>query len=278
LKHNRANGEDNRDGHNDNQSWNCGVEGPTDDPRIRSLRERQKRNFLCTLMMSQGVPMLLAGDEFGRTQHGNNNAYCQDNEISWIDWNLDETQKELLEFTRRLIAFYHTHPVLRRRKFFQGRKVRGSGAKDITWFRPDGKEVSRDDWKDNNVRCIGLHLAGDAISEVDEQGNPIIDATLLILLNAHHERLPFVLPEHEDEQCWEPIIDTQQASNGGAKLWQGGEKYQLEARSLAILCVKDVAIPRKTAAKRAKVMSRLRLAVSHLLRAPHADNVSASTG
>jgi len=278
-KHNSANGEENRDGHNDNESWNCGVDGPTDDLKIRNLRERQKRNFLSTLILSQGVPMLLAGDEFGRTQRGNNNAYCQDNEISWIDWNLDESQKQLLEFTRCLIELYHKHPVLRRRKFFQGGKVRGSGAKDITWFRPDGKEVSRDDWKDANVRCIGLHLAGDAISEVDDKGNPIVDETIFVLLNAYHERIPFILPDQEDEQCWEAVIDTRQARlNDDPKLFSQGEAYELEARSLALLCVKDVAVPRKSAVKRAKVISRLRLAFSNLIRSPQSDNVSASTG
>ncbi len=265
-KHNEANGENNCDGHGHNLSWNCGVEGPTDDAEINALRERQKRNFLATLILSQGVPMLVAGDEFGRTQHGNNNAYCQDNEISWVDWNLDEEGQQLLQFTRQLIQLFHQHPTLRRRKFFQGRKVRGSEAKDITWFRPDGKEMRKDDWKDPHVRCIGLRLAGDAISEVDDQGNPILDDTLFVLMNAYHEKLSFVLPGHEDDQCWEPALDTSWA---GPKTTEepmfAGESYPLEARSVALLFVKETAIRPKSDLKRTRIISRLRLAFSNLL-------------
>ncbi|HEX3034291.1 MAG TPA: glycogen debranching protein GlgX, partial [Thermodesulfobacteriota bacterium] len=193
-KHNEANGEGNRDGHNDNQSWNCSVEGPTDDPGIIALRERQKRNFLATLFLSEGVPMLLHGDEIGRTQHGNNNAYCQDNKISWVDWNLDERKSDLLEFTRYVIHLSNEHPVLHRRKFLQGRKIRGSEVKDLTWFRPDGKEMTEEGWSNPETRCFGLRLAGDAIDEFDERGNRIVDDTLLILLNSHYESVPFVLP------------------------------------------------------------------------------------
>src|ERR687898_572297 len=152
-KHNEANGEENRDGESHNRSWNCGVEGPTDDPAVNALRLRQKRNFLATLFLSQGVPMLLAGDEFGRTQLGNNNAYCQDNEISWLDWKLDRPRRELLQFTRFLIRFRDEHPVLRRRHFFQGRRIRGSEVKDLAWFRPDGKEMSDEDWNNAEARC-----------------------------------------------------------------------------------------------------------------------------
>src|SRR5581483_796708 len=166
-KHNEANGEENRDGHDHNLSWNCGVEGPTEDPAIVVLRARQQRNFLATLLLSQGVPMLQAGDEIGRTQQGNNNAYCQDNEISWIDWNLDRSRRELLKFTQFLIQLFHRHPVLRRRKFFQGRKIHGSEVKDLSWFRPDGKELTPEDWNVGYARCLGLRLAGDAIEEVD---------------------------------------------------------------------------------------------------------------
>ena len=184
-KHNLANGEDNRDGHGHNLSWNCGVEGPTDDPKIENLRQRQMRNFLTTLLFSQGVPMLLAGDEFGRTQQGNNNAYCQDNEISWVDWNLQPWQQELLAFTRTVVELFHKHPSLRRRKFFQGRKVMGSTIKDITWFRPDGEEMTPADWSNPEAHSLAMRLAGNAITETDDRGEPIVDDSLFILLNAH---------------------------------------------------------------------------------------------
>ncbi|MGH8057253.1 MAG: glycogen debranching protein GlgX, partial [Candidatus Entotheonellia bacterium] len=207
-KHNEANGEDNRDGHEANVSWNCGAEGPTDDPAILALRARQQRNFLATLVLSQGVPMLQAGDEIGRTQQGNNNAYCQDNPLSWVDWQLDRPRRELLEFTRRLIQFRHQHPVLRRRKFFQGRRIRGSEVKDLAWFRPDGKEMTDEDWQNPYARCLGLRLAGDAIEDVDDRGNRIVDDTLLILLNAHYEPIPFVLPAHRRKVRWDLVLDT----------------------------------------------------------------------
>ncbi|MBI1998319.1 MAG: glycogen debranching protein GlgX [Deltaproteobacteria bacterium] len=235
-KHNEANGEDNRDGHNENLSWNCGVEGDTDDAAVLALRDRQVRNFLATLILSQGVPMLLAGDEIGRTQRGNNNAYCQDNEISWLDWNLDRSRRELLEFTRFLIRLFHRHPVLRRRHFFQGRKIRGSEVKDLAWFRPDGKEMTDDDWNNPESRSFGLRLAGDAIEEVDARGNRIVDDTLLILLNARHEPVPFVLPAHRRKLLWRVALDTKEpAVSRGQRQMRGGETYELEARSLVLL-------------------------------------------
>jgi glycogen operon protein len=239
-KHNQGNGEDNRDGANDNSSWNCGVEGPTDDPGILELRARQKRNFLATLMLSQGVPMLLHGDEIGRTQGGNNNAYCQDNETSWVDWDLDETRRQLLEFTRFLIQIRHQHPVFRRRKFFQGRATRGSEVKDITWFRPDGNEMVDEDWNNPETRCFGFRLAGDALNELDKRGNPIVDDTVLILLNAHYEPLPFVLPDYKSEAHWELLLDTREAT--GMREHppvKTGESYELEARSLALFCRRE---------------------------------------
>src|SRR5215468_10533818 len=195
-KHNEANGERGQDGADDNQSWNHGVEGETDDPAILALRERQKRNLLATLFLSQGVPMLLGGDEMGRTQRGNNNGYCQDNEISWFDWRLDDRRRDFLRFTRLLIALRRQHPVLRRRQFFFGRRVLGSELKDVTWFRPDGREMGEADWGNPAARSIGLRLSGDALDEVDARGEPIVDDTLLVLLNAHHEAVPFVLPAH----------------------------------------------------------------------------------
>lgn len=236
-KHNEGNGEENRDGHNDNISWNCGAEGETDDIELLALRERQKRNFLATLMLSQGVPMLLAGDEIGRTQKGNNNAYCQDNEVSWIDWKLDRPRRQLLEFTGYLIRLVHAHPVLRRRHFFQGWRIRGSEVRDLVWFRPDGKEMTDEEWNDSENRCFGLRLAGDAIEESDERGNPIVDDTLLILLNAHHETISFVLPAHRRKVRWEFILDTYdpKSNRKKARHMRGGEVYELNARSLALL-------------------------------------------
>jgi glycogen operon protein len=234
-KHNEANGEGNQDGLTENLSWNCGVEGPTDDPAILTLRERQKRNFLATLFLSQGVPMLLAGDEMGRTQQGNNNAYCQDNEISWVDWNPDRPRLELLEFTRTLIRLFHRHPVLHRRKFFHGRMIRGSEVKDLTWFRPDGKEMSDEDWNNPFARSLGLRLGGDAIEEVDERGHRIVDDTFMVLLGAHDESISFILPTQRSKMRWELVLDTREATGRRRyRLMRGGEPYQLEARSLAL--------------------------------------------
>src|SRR4029453_10845206 len=207
-KHNEANGEDNRDGTNDNLSWNCGVEGPTDDPAITALRERMLRNFLATLFLSQGVPMLLGGDEIGRSQQGNNNAYCQDNELSWVNWTLSRTAKAQVEFTRRLIRLRLGHPVFHRRGFFQGRRIAGSEVKDLSWFRPDGKEMTDEEWTNGSTRCLGLRLAGDAIEEVDRAGESIRDDTFLLLLNAHHEPIDFVLPAHRARMRWELVLDT----------------------------------------------------------------------
>jgi isoamylase len=235
-KHNEANGEENRDGHNENLSWNCGAEGETDDPAILALRARQKRNFLATLLLSQGVPMLLAGDEFGRSQWGNNNAYCQDNEVSWVDWKLDRPQRELLEFTKLLIRISHQHPVLRRSHFFQGRKIRGSEVKDLAWFRPDGKEMTDEDWANPEMRCFGLRLAGDAIEEVDARGNRVVDDTLLILLNAHHETIPFVLPAHRRKLHWWVILDTSEPiTRREQRQLRGAAPYPLKERSLVLL-------------------------------------------
>jgi glycogen operon protein len=235
-KHNEKNGEENRDGTDNNLSWNCGAEGPTDDPTILALRERQKRNFLATLLLSQGVPMLLGGDEIGRTQRGNNNAYCQDNEISWYDWKLDRPRRELLAFTRNLIRLRREHPVLRRRQFFYGRRLQGSEVKDLAWFRPDGKEMTEENWQDRLARCIGLRLAGDAIEEVDTLGDRITDDTFLLLLNAHHAPLPFILPAHRPGVMWELLLDTRTPE--GRRLhrpMRGGEVYELEARCVALL-------------------------------------------
>jgi isoamylase len=235
-KHNEANGEDNRDGTDDNASWNGGVEGPTDDPAIIELRERQKRNMMATLLLSQGVPMICGGDEISRTQQGNNNAYCQDNELSWFDWKLDRNAQSLLMFTKRLIGLRQQHPVFHRRLFFQGRKIHGAEVKDLSWFRPDGKEMTEEDWSKGYVRCLGLRLAGDAMVETDAKGRPMEDETFLVLLNAHHEPLQFTLPAHRRGIRWDLVIDTC-AANGSrsVQMRKGGESYLLEARSLTVL-------------------------------------------
>jgi glycogen operon protein len=233
-KHNEANGEDNRDGATENLSWNCGAEGSTDDPAVLGLRERQIRNFLVTLLLSQGVPMLLGGDELGRTQQGNNNAYCQDNELSWVNWALSRTAKAQLEFTRKLIRLRLGHPVFHRRRFFQGRRIEGSEVKDVSWFRPDGKEMAAEEWTNGFTRSLGLRLAGDAIEEVDESGRPIRDDTFLLLFNAHHEPVDFVLPAHRPRVRWDLVLDTRDWATA-ARAFRVGDAYPLEARSLALL-------------------------------------------
>jgi isoamylase len=232
-KHNEANGEGNRDGTDNNLSWNCGIEGPTDDPAINELRARQSRNMLATLLLSQGVPMITAGDEIGRTQQGNNNPYCQDNEISWVNWNLDPAQIRLLEFTRRLIALRHEHPIFRRRHFFQGRSLQGE--RDITWLRPDGHEMSADEWSHDFARCLGVYLAGEALFEVDERGRPVTDDSFIVLFNAHHDLIPFRLPDYAGNG-WLALVDT--AHEHGLLpegTYQPNGVYQLEGRSLALL-------------------------------------------
>lgn len=207
-KHNEANGEENRDGSNENLSWNCGKEGPTDDQNIIELRERQKRNFLVTLMLSQGVPMLNAGDEICRTQQGNNNAYCQDNDISWLDWQMDERKIALLEFTRKLIALRKSHPIFHRRKFFQGRPIHGAGIKDVIWLKPDGLEMNDSDWESNWIHCIGLRLCGEATHEKTEDGSALIDDDFFIIFNSYHENLKFKLPAFVPGATWELVINT----------------------------------------------------------------------
>jgi len=232
-KHNDANKENNQDGHNENISWNCGAEGETEDPAIRKLREQQKRNLIATLFLSQGVPMLSHGDEIGRTQQGNNNAYCQDNELTWMHWDLHEEQKSFLDFTRQIIRFWHAQPVLHRRKFFQGRRIRGSGVKDIAWFDPSGKEMTDEAWNASFVRCLGVRLMGDALQEVNEVGRRIQGETLFLLMNAHHEAVPFVLPVQKEHQRWERLLDTVDPY-AEHQSFHGGETYSLQGRSLVI--------------------------------------------
>jgi len=234
-KHNEANGEDNRDGESHNRSWNCGVEGPTADPNIRALRRRQMRNLIATLFFSQGVPMLVAGDEIGRTQHGNNNAYCQDNEISWIDWNLDDEGRALLEFTRMAVALRNRHPLFRRLTFFRGRAVHEDSEKDITWLHPHGREMDDEEWSEGHARCLGAHLYGRGLSERDERGVPVEDDDLMLLLNAHHETIAFRLGEASGP-AWDVLVDT--ASETGVSdvaTRPAGAEYPLQGRSLVLL-------------------------------------------
>ncbi|MEO5701576.1 MAG: glycogen debranching protein GlgX [Casimicrobiaceae bacterium] len=235
-KHNQANLEDNRDGHDNNLSWNSGVEGPATDHDIRDLRERRKRNFLATLLLSQGVPMLVAGDEIGRTQHGNNNAYCQDNAVSWVDWNLTEDGKALFAFTQRMIAIRAQHPVFHRRQFFQGRPLRGTNVKDILWLEPDGAEMTEQEWSHDFARTLGVYLEGGALAEVDARGRPVVDDGFLVLFNGHHEMVPFRLPAMTATEHWRPLIDTaEQDGLPTATTFLSGDVFPLQGRSLALL-------------------------------------------
>jgi len=205
-KHNEANGENGNDGADDNRAWNCGAEGPTDSQAINELRSRQQRNFLATLILSVGVPMICGGDELGRTQSGNNNAYCQDNEISWLDW--EHVDDGLFAFVSRVIAFRRQHPVFQRRRWFYGRPLRGANVSDIGWFKPDGGEMTDDDWQSATARSIGVFLSGEGIPAPDERGQPIVDDSFLILFNAHYEPMPFRLPAGPWGDRWEAAIDT----------------------------------------------------------------------
>ncbi len=235
-KRNEANGENNNDGDNHNNSWNCGAEGPTDNPEINKLREQQRRNFLATLFLSQGVPMLCAGDEWARTQQGNNNAYCQDNEISWLSWEHDEKQTALFDFTKKLIEIRRDHPVFRRPKFFQGRRIRGSEIKDVMWFNPGGNEMTDEEWGSPFVRCLGVMLSGDTMDVLNFESDPIRDDTFLLLLNAHHEPIPFVLPGEEHVE-WLLILDT--ASEEGflreARKLPSGDEVEVIGRATCLL-------------------------------------------
>jgi glycogen operon protein len=246
-KHNEANGEDNRDGDDDNNSLNFGVEGETDDEAILEAREQQKRNFLATLILSQGVPMLLGGDEIGRTQRGNNNAYAQDNDISWFDWDLARRDRQLLAFTRSLIRLFLAHPVLRRRRFFQGRQIRGSRVKDLTWFALDGTEMTDEQWQAPGVRTLAVQFAGDAINDRGPHGERITDDTLLIILNADERPVAFTLPNHEAARRWEVVFDTVHATFTAAHgEHDGGATYRVAERS--VVCLRR--LPRVRRARR----------------------------
>ncbi|HEX8908663.1 MAG TPA: glycogen debranching protein GlgX [Anaeromyxobacteraceae bacterium] len=234
-KHNEANGEKNRDGSDDNASWNCGVEGETDDPAIVELRARQQRNLIATLFLSQGVPMLCAGDEMGKTQGGNNNAYCQDNETSWLDWNLDARRQGLLGFTMRMIRLRQEQPVLQLRRFFRGQHFRDSSLKDLAWFRPDGQEMTEEDWRQPYIRSLAYVLGGDSIATPDERGERIVGDTLLVLMNAHHENVPYTLPDIEWGREWEILLDTFGASDAKRDRLYAAGTVDVCARSLVVL-------------------------------------------
>jgi isoamylase len=233
-KHNEANLEQNRDGTDDNRTWNCGVEGPTDDPDVLTLRARQQRNFLAALLLSIGVPMILSGDERSRTQHGNNNAYCQDNEISWLDWPLDDEAAELLEFTRRLIAFRKAHPVFRRTWFLTGEQSMGSGLPDAWWFRPDGRRMTRRDWEQPECRVLGMFLNGSEIRRPTREGERVLDDSFLLLLNASGDEVSFQLPARRFGRIWELELTTE-TRPAGPRALRAREFFPLEPRSLAVL-------------------------------------------
>jgi glycogen operon protein len=231
-KHNEPNGEDNRDGESHNRSWNCGVEGPTDDPEISELRKRQQRNFLATLFLSQGVPMLLAGDELGRTQKGNNNAYCQDNEISWLDW--ANADSGLLAFTQKLIWLRRNHPTFKRRRWFMGSPIHGKDAEDIAWLKPDGKEMSEENWDHDYAKSLMIYLDGLGIRTPDDKGERILDDHFLFLFNAHHEPITFKLPGEKYGSGWEKVLDTAQP-NAEEDSFEADAGIPVEGRSLVLL-------------------------------------------
>jgi isoamylase len=233
-KHNEANGEENNDGHDNEGSWNCGAEGSTDDPEILALRGRQQRNFLATLILSQGVPMLLGGDELGRTQHGNNNAYCQDNEISWYDW--DNIDHDLLSFTRQLIEYFHQHPVFRRRRWYQGREIHGQEITDIAWFTHVGEQMSEQDWGQDFAKSLGVYLNGGAIPNPNPKGEPVTDNSFYLIFNAHHEELVFTLPSDTWGVSWRKELDTSQGWVEDEEILGPGASLTVVARSLMVLC------------------------------------------
>ncbi|NBA93373.1 glycogen debranching protein GlgX [Pseudomonas sp. R5(2019)] len=229
-KHNEENDENNQDGTNHNVSWNCGVEGPTDDPEISALRTRQMRNFFATLLLAQGTPMIVAGDEFSRTQYGNNNAYCQDSEIGWVNWDLDDEGKSLLKFVKRLIKLRMNYPVLRRGRFLVGTYNEDIGVKDVTWLAPDATEMTVEQWHDAHGRCLGMLLDGRAqVSGIRKPGS---DATLLLIVNAHHDVVNFELPQVPEGEYWNCLIDTNRPQLRGQELWDFGSVFEVTGRSM----------------------------------------------
>ncbi|MBK5306234.1 MAG: glycogen debranching protein GlgX [Frankiaceae bacterium] len=236
-KHNEANGEDGNDGESNNSSWNCGVEGETDDLEVIALREQQKRNFLTTLFLSQGVPMLLHGDELGRTQHGNNNVYAQDSELSWVDWERARDFEVLSEFVGRLAKLRREHPVFRRRRHFQGRVMKGSEIHDIAWFTPDGEWMSEDDWESGFAKSVTVFLNGEGIREPDLRGERIVDDSFFLLFNGHHEPIEFTLPDLGAGERWEVAIDTAapMLADAESRAVKTGEPVEVDARAILVL-------------------------------------------
>jgi isoamylase len=232
-KHNEANGEDNNDGENHNRSWNCGEEGPTQNEEILKLRQQQKRNLLTTLFLSQGVPMLLAGDEFGRTQQGNNNAYCQDNEISWVDWK--NADKELLSFTQSLIKLRKEHQVFCRRRWFQGQPIIGVGLEDIAWFLPEGTELTDEHWNNGFAKSLGVYLNGKGIHPVGYDGQHIVDDSFYVIFNAHHEAIDYQLPSSKYGKQWKPVLNTALAEPTNGKKYEAGGLVNVAGRSIMVL-------------------------------------------
>ena len=232
-KHNVANKEHNRDGESHNRSWNMGVEGPTDNEEINALREKQKRNFLTTLFLSQGVPMLVAGDEWGRTQHGNNNAYCQDNGISWLDW--ATTDEKLLEFTRKIIRFRNKHPVFRRRNWFKGQPVKGQGLEDIAWFLPGGTEMTEQNWNHDYAKSLGVYLNGHGIHSLGPRGEQVIDDSFYIIFNAFHETLDYTLPPKKYGKKWQVEVTTADKKADSKNVFLAQDKMLVEGRSIIVL-------------------------------------------
>ncbi|MCP9468906.1 MAG: glycogen debranching protein GlgX [Nitrospira sp.] len=232
-KHNEANGEDNRDGESHNRSWNCGAEGPTDDPTVNALRARQQRNFLATLLLSQGVPMLLGGDEIGRSQGGNNNGYCQDNEISWFDW--EHADRELLAFTTKVIGLWRDHPVFRRRRWFQGRAIHGAETTDIGWYKPDGHPMSDQDWQSGFAKSLGVYLNGKEIPGLGPRGERIVDASFYMLFNADHEARTYRFPVQDFGRQWIRVLDTTQATvQESLETIEDGGEVVVEGRAMIL--------------------------------------------
>jgi glycogen operon protein len=236
-KHNEANGEDNNDGESHNRSWNCGAEGPTKNRKINALRRRQQRNVLTTVLLSQGVPMLLHGDELGRTQGGNNNAYCQDNEVSWIDWKLDQDQVDLITFTQQLVRLRREHPVLRRRRFFAGSASHGGESEigEIAWFEPNGTHMDEDSWANGYARSVMVFFNGQAIPELDTRGQRTVDDHFLVIFNAHSEPLDFTLPDADYGDGWTVVVDTAVDEKGEGKTYSPGDTVVAQDRSTVVL-------------------------------------------
>jgi isoamylase len=236
-KHNEANGEGNNDGESHNRSWNCGVEGPTVDKKVLNLRARQRRNFLATLMLSQGVPMLLHGDELGRTQQGNNNGYCQDSPLTWIHW--DEVDEGLQGFTKLVTKLRHDHPTFRRRRFFHGRPVRrgeGDPVQDVAWLTPSGDLMTEDDWDAGYAKTIGMYLNGHGIRETDERGEYVVDDHFYLAFNAHHEPIEFTLPSEEYAMAaWTVVVDTAEMGDVDPRELKAGETVTVQDRSMVVL-------------------------------------------